>query len=134
MQVRRRQDLRSIILAGPRDGTDHNVVRHAIRTFPIPFNHIVVGSFRGTDAIVFYCAMEMELLCSVQPAQWNTGERGGRPEGPERNLAMLTCWEPLAVGGFPSPGPGTAGMLELGQLSCTPTFSYDLERSLWLEI
>lgn len=134
MLIRRRQDLRSIILAGPRDGTDSHAVRVALRTFPVAFNHIIVGSYRGTDAIVFHCAMEMELLCTIQPAQWNTGEWRGKIEGPWRNLAMLSCWEPIAVGAFPSPGPGTAGMIELSQRSGTPTYLYDLEQSLWLEI
>lgn len=126
--------LESIIVCGPRDGTSAHVVLAGMSTIPVSFNHVVVGSMNGTDFQVHYWCIEHEILVSVDPARWTTGEKKGRPEGPIRNLRMYVTFEPLAVFGFRSDGPGTNGMLEISMSGGTPTYLYDPAKSRWVEI
>ena len=98
--------LRTVVVCGSRDGIDYlpgeRAMRAALERWK--FEHVVVGSLRGTDLMAHsWACVRAGLVATVVPAQW---DKYGKAAGPLRNRRMLRVFEPLVVLAFPG-GRGT---------------------------
>jgi hypothetical protein len=124
--------VKTIIVCGSRDGAPYGEVdrgMHAardvvLRDHIVAFDHVVVGSRKGVDAEAFDWALRQEIMATVVPAKWKTGERG-RIEGPLRNRRMTIEYRAslLAVLAFAG-GAGTADMIGAAKEAQLPVYRW----------
>jgi hypothetical protein len=108
-----------------------------MQAIPVTYNHVVVGSRQGTDYQVWDWCLVQEIMCTIDPAHWNTGKRGGPAEGPIRNLRMYKTWleSLVAVLIMPYGGKGTNGMRDIAQKGgVVPVYLFDPNEQCWVEI
>lgn len=114
-----------VIVCGARDGQPFGEVELALDILRglVEFNAVVAGSRKGTDGQALNWAERHELIATVVPAQWMTGEVKGRGAGPVRNARMPRLFNVRAVAAFLG-GAGTADMCEVAKAAQLPLWRW----------
>jgi hypothetical protein len=100
-----------IIVAGPRDFTNHQFVYGVLSQVVKPWDVIIQGGAAGVDRIAQTWARTHGIACRTFPALW---EKQGRAAGGIRNEQMAREADVLIA--FVNGSPGTANMIRQMQV------------------
>src|SRR5690606_11593063 len=82
-----------VIICGSRTWTDEDIIRETLKGLKSSGGHIGHGAAPGADTIAGRIAIEMGMVVTAVPAQWELGPQAG----PHRNRYMLEHFNPKLV-------------------------------------
>lgn len=109
-----------VIVCGPRDWTDEELVNDVLSAELSPEDVVITGGCKGVDSIAAKWAFEACARSAVYQADWKSH---GKSAGPRRNQAMIDTGQAQEVIAFKYRGretPGTNDMIRRAQQAGLP--------------